>query len=193
MKTSGTRCHGEASSPCLASRTRHECPTQRTCMNKCWKYYMNIDFKTGWNQCTVLSVYHYYFTRRLGLVGCGLTSHSAMFHLHSDGTVVQFPNLDLLPGTHRHGQLGVFSVPSLPRHGHRDIKTRFKPPCHQRAHTRWGYAGSPARYLYATVVGRGFGSSGGVFEPMGRLRKYCPTQTLVGNAFLSSFSWESMI
>ena len=53
------------------------------------------------------------------LVGCGLTSHSAIFQLYNDGTVVQFPNFDLLPGTQRNGQLGVFSVPSLPRHGHR--------------------------------------------------------------------------
>ena len=48
-------------------------------------------------------------------VGCCLTSHSAIFQLYSDGTVVQIPNLDLLLGTQRHGQLGVFSVPSLPR------------------------------------------------------------------------------
>ena len=33
------------------------------------------------------------------LVGCGLTSYSAKFQLYSDCTVVQFPNLDLLPGT----------------------------------------------------------------------------------------------
>ena len=47
-------------------------------------------------------------------VCCGLMSHSVMFHLYSDGTVVQFRNLDLLPGTQCHGQLGVFSVQSLP-------------------------------------------------------------------------------
>ena len=60
---------------------------------------------------------------KVRLVGRGLTSHSAIFQLYSEGTctVVQFPNFDLLPGTKRHGQLGVFSVPSLPRHGHRDI------------------------------------------------------------------------
>ena len=51
------------------------------------------------------------------LVGCSLTSHSVVFQLYSDGTVVQFPNLDLLPGTQRHGQLGVFTVPSLPDTG----------------------------------------------------------------------------
>ena len=55
------------------------------------------------------------------LVGCGLLSHSVIFQLYSDGTVVQFQNLDLLPGTQHHGQLGVFSVPSLPRHGQRDV------------------------------------------------------------------------
>ena len=36
------------------------------------------------------------------LVGCGLTSHSAIFQLYSDGTVVQFPNLDLLPSEGPH-------------------------------------------------------------------------------------------
>ena len=34
---------------------------------------------------------------------CGLTSHSAIFQLYSDGTDVQFPNFDLLPGTHAMG------------------------------------------------------------------------------------------
>ena len=37
------------------------------------------------------------------LVGCGFRSHSAIFKLYSDGTVVQFPNFDLLPGTHAMG------------------------------------------------------------------------------------------
>ena len=59
---------------------------------------------------------------QLRLVGCSLTSHSAIFQLYSDGTVVQFPNFDLLPGTQCHGQLGVFSVPSLPQHGHQDVQ-----------------------------------------------------------------------
>ena len=43
------------------------------------------------------------------------------FQLYNDGTVVKFPNFDLLPGTQRHGQLGVYSVLSLPRQGHRDV------------------------------------------------------------------------
>ena len=62
------------------------------------------------------------------LVGCGLilTSHWAVFQLNSDGTVVQFPNLDLLTGTQRHGHLGVFSVPSLLRHGYRAHGQRAK-------------------------------------------------------------------
>ena len=37
------------------------------------------------------------------LVGWGFTLHSAIFQLYSDGTVVQFPNFDLLPGTHAMG------------------------------------------------------------------------------------------
>ena len=51
------------------------------------------------------------------LVDRGLTSHSAIFQLFSDGTDVQFSNFDLLPGTQRHGQLGVLNVQSLPQHG----------------------------------------------------------------------------
>ena len=45
-------------------------------------------------------------TSRQGLlVDWSLTSHSAIFQQYSDGTVVQFPNLDLLPGTQCPGQL----------------------------------------------------------------------------------------
>ena len=59
------------------------------------------------------------------LVGCCVTSNSVIFQLYSDWTVVQFPNLDMLPGTQRHVQLGVFSVPSLPRHGHWNVQRRL--------------------------------------------------------------------
>ena len=59
------------------------------------------------------------------LVGCGLTSHSVIFQLYSDRTVVQFPNLDLLLGTQCDGQLGDFSVPSLPDTGTRMSKDVF--------------------------------------------------------------------
>ena len=38
-----------------------------------------------------------------------------IFQLYSDGTVVQFSNLDSLLGTKRHGQLWISSVPSLPQ------------------------------------------------------------------------------
>ena len=48
-------------------------------------------------------------------VGCGLTIHSAIFQQYSDETVVRFPNLDLLPDNIA---IGVFSMPSLPQHGH---------------------------------------------------------------------------
>ena len=51
------------------------------------------------------------------LVGCGLTSHTAIFQLYSDGTVVQFPNLDLLPETQRHGQLGSLVCQAYPGMG----------------------------------------------------------------------------
>ena len=40
------------------------------------------------------------------VVDCDLTSHSAIFQLYSDRTDVQFPNFDLLPGTHAMGSWG---------------------------------------------------------------------------------------
>ena len=99
----------------------------------------------------------------LKFVGCSLMSHSAIFQLYSDGTVVQFPNLYLLPGTQCHGQLGVFGVPSLPRHGHPDVRRRLLPPSHQRAAVRVCQDSnldrlihSPACYLYATAAGPTF-------------------------------------
>ena len=112
------------------------------------------DFEKRSNQTmnyTCMSVKTFRRTVFGWLVGCGLTSHSAIFQLYSDGTVVQFPNFDLLSGTQRHGQLGVFSMPSLPQHGHQDVRRRLKPPCHQRAHTRWGYAGNRTRIFRSTV------------------------------------------
>ena len=45
--------------------------------------------------------------------------------LYRDGTVVQFTSFDLLPGTNRHGQLEVLSVPSLPQLRHQDVRRRF--------------------------------------------------------------------
>ena len=50
----------------------------------------------------------------------GQMSHSVIFQLHVyiDRTVAQFPNLDLLPSTQCHLQLGIFYVPSLPGNGH---------------------------------------------------------------------------
>ena len=62
------------------------------------------------------------------IVGCGLTSHSAIFQLYCDGTIVQFPNLDLLPDTQCHGQQGVFS---LPWHGHRKAHMLWGPVCQE--------------------------------------------------------------
>ena len=80
--------------------------------------------------------YHTLNSLLIGLVGCGLTSHTAIFQLYSDGTDVQFQNFDLLQGTIHHGLLGIFNVPRLPRHKHRDVHRRLLPPCHQRTHAR---------------------------------------------------------
>ena len=78
----------------------------------------------------------------LVLFSCGLIWHSTIFEIWKDtstswlvvechvqqyfsyivmGQLSSFPNFDLLPGTQRHGQLRVLSVPSLPRNGHRDV------------------------------------------------------------------------
>ena len=50
------------------------------------------------------------------LVGCSFTSDSAIFSYIrialSDGTDVNFPNVDLLSGTRGHRQLDALSVPS---------------------------------------------------------------------------------
>ena len=45
--------------------------------------------------------------------------------LWRDSNCCPFPNFDLLPGTQPHGQLGFFSVQSLPRHGNREIRRLF--------------------------------------------------------------------
>ena len=97
-------------------------------------------FVSSWNWKKIVYYNVHWEWKSVGvwLVGCVFTSHSAIFQLYSDGTVVQFPNFDLLPCTQRHGQLGVLNVPSLPRHGHRDVRRGLLPPCYQSAHTRWG-------------------------------------------------------
>ena len=92
-----------------------------------------------------------------------LMSHSAIFQLYSDGTVVQFPNFDLLPGTQRHGQLGVFSVRAYPDTGTGTSKDVFyllsiRGPTRGEVRVYWESnpdrsIHSPARYLYATAAG----------------------------------------
>ena len=55
----------------------------------------------GWNALRIyiaLRIFQSYH-HLVDVVYCGLTSHSAIFQLYSDGTDVQFPNFDLLPGT----------------------------------------------------------------------------------------------
>ena len=51
------------------------------------------------------------------LVGCGLTSHSAIFHLYSDGTVVQFPNLDPCRAPNAKGNWGSLACRAYPDTG----------------------------------------------------------------------------
>ena len=97
--------------------------------------YTCLYMRMKWKNAFEYDVLHYC---HVVVVDCGLTSHSAIFQLYSDGTDVQFSKFWPAAGHPRHGQLGVFSVPSLPRHGHRDARRRLLPPCHQRAHTRWG-------------------------------------------------------
>ena len=53
--------------------------------------------------CTEVFMMPKHLMTKLCFVCCGFTSHSAIFQLYSDGTVVQFPNFDLLPGTHAMG------------------------------------------------------------------------------------------
>ena len=82
------------------------------------------------------------------LVCCSLTSHSAIFHLYSDGTFVQFPNLDLLPGTQTpwasRSLYGAEPTPTPSEHAVRVCRElNSDRPIH-----------SPARYLYATAAGR---------------------------------------
>ena len=90
------------------------------------------------------------------------TSHSAKFQLYmySDWTTVQFPNLDLLPGTHCHGQL-VFNMPSLSWHRHQDVGRIFNLLAIRGPTRSEGTPGiepaSPvlwsSHYLYTMVVG----------------------------------------
>ena len=48
-------------------------------------------------------------------------------------------------------QLGVFSVPRLPWHGHRDVRRRLLSPRHQGAHMRRGLAGNRTLIVWFTV------------------------------------------
>ena len=95
---------------------------------------------------------HFHWLRRtfgfVWLVCCGLMFHIAIFQLNIDRKIVQFPYLDLLPGTQHHGKVGVFRVQSLPRLGPRDVQRRLLLHCHQRAHTWSGHA----RDLYVSAT-----------------------------------------
>ena len=72
---------------------------------------LNVEVRRCFNLYLPAGTCPIYTTRRilcfqlmlLIVFDCGLTSHSAIFQLYSDGTDVQFPNFDLLPGTHAMG------------------------------------------------------------------------------------------
>ena len=55
-------------------------------------------------------------------------------------------------GTQRHGQLGVFSVPSLPRHGHPDVRRHHAVRVCRELNPDL-LIHMPACYLYATAAG----------------------------------------
>ena len=61
-----------------------------------------------------------------GLVCCGLTLHSLIFQLYSKRTCVRFTNLELLPGTQRNGELGVFNKSIITWRGYQDIRRRVQ-------------------------------------------------------------------
>ena len=97
-----------------------------------------------------------------GLVDCGLTSHSAISHLYSDGTVIQLQNLYLLLGTQRHRQLGYLACQAVPNTGSGTSEDAFNLLAIRGSTRGEGIfresntnlqIHSPARYLYATVVG----------------------------------------
>ena len=98
------------------------------------------------------------WAKAFGLVCC---SHSAIFQLKSHGKVVKLPNLDLLPGTQCHGQLGSYACRAYP-----DTETRSTEDVFfllaVRGPTRdegkpgiepWSSDPQPACYFYSSKVG----------------------------------------
>ena len=61
----------------------------------------------------------------------------------------KFPQIGLT--SYVDNTVGIFNVPSLPRHGHRDVRRPPQTPCHQRAHTQWEYAGNRTRISRSKV------------------------------------------
>ena len=93
------------------------------------------------------------------VVDCGLTSHSAIFQLYSDGTDVRF---QILTCCRAPTPWAAFSVPSLPRHGHRDVWRRLFTSLPSEGPHAVRVSGesnpdlpiqSQARYLCATAAG----------------------------------------
>ena len=118
--------------------------------------------------CSVIQICLIFYSLVLWLVGCCLTSHSAnaaIFLLNRDGTVVPFPNLDLLPGhpmpwttrglkhaeptpTREQGRPKT-SLASLPSEGQCAIRVCWESNPDLPI-------GSPVHYLYATASGFAF-------------------------------------
>ena len=91
------------------------------------------------------------------LVGCCLASHSAIFQLYSDGTVVKVPNFVLLPGTQRHGQLGVFSVPGRTKMSFTSLSSDCPDAVRvSRESSPDRPIHNPVRYLFAIATGNAF-------------------------------------
>ena len=96
-----------------------------------------------------------FFPIKVGWLVVVLKSHSAIFQIYSDGTVVKFPNFDLLPGIQCHGQLGPTptQAPGRPMKSLTSLKTEG--PQAVRVYRELNLdlpIHNPACYLYATVA-----------------------------------------
>ena len=105
--------------------------------------------------------------RRFFGVCFGLTSHSAIFQSHFQNLCLKWCihlSISLLTCCRAPGLRAAWDLlraEPIPTRA-RNIREHHYPPCHERAHTQWGYTGNrtlispihnPAHYLYATHSG----------------------------------------